>query len=279
MEKLISGTEYLEQVKSEIKANIKNYIIRPSVAVIDLDGGKLSDMYIKIQEDLCNEVGIYFRHYKFEENTTELTVINKIKELNNDDYVHAILVMLPIPEKYHEKRILNTVSNSKDIDGLTDINIGRLISGRKTIVSTSALAVMEALSQNEISIKGKHVVLVGNGNFTGRSLLTLLLREGATVTVCNSKTENLEKYTLDADILISGVGKSNIITDKHVNEHATVIDLGYELVNGKCCGDVNYSKVSKKVYAITKQKNGLAPYTLAMFLKNIIMCYDNKNKN
>lgn len=276
MAKIISGKEYLEQLKSEIKLNIKNYIIRPSVAVIHLGNDKINNMYVNLQEQLCDDVGIYYRHYQYESDTSELTIINKIKELNNDDYVHAILIMLPIPEKYNTVRLLNTISNSKDVDGLTDINIGRLISGRKTIVSCSSLAVLESLKQNNIQIQGKHVVIVGKGRATGRSLATILLNEGATVTICHSKTKNLAKHTIEADILITGVGKKNLIDDKMVKQDAVVIDLGCEYIDGKTYGDVNYTKVSKKASYITAQKGGIGYYTLAMFLKNIIMCHDNK---
>lgn len=276
MEKLISGNEALENIKNEIKGNVKNYIIRPSVAVIDITDSEESIPYIKLQEEICNEVGIYFRHYKFETETSELTIINKIKELNNDDYVNAIEVVLPVPEKFNEKRIINTISNSKDVDGLTDINVGRLISGRKTMINCCSQAVIQALKDNEIPLEGKHVVLVGNGRIIGRSLITLLLNEGATLTICNSKTKELKEYTIQADVLISAVGKKDIIKEPMVKEGATVIDLGCDVIDGKEYGDVSYNKVSKKAYAITAQKQGIGTYTLAMFLKNIITCHDNK---
>lgn len=274
MAKIIDGKDFLETVKADIKARIKNCIIRPSVAIIDIGDNKLNEIYSKLQEELCNEVGIYYRHYKFDTDTTELTIINKIKELNNDDYVHGIQVLLPIPDKYNEKRLLNTISNSKDVDGLTDINVGRLISGRKTIVSCTSLAIMDLFNMENIDLCGKEVVIVGKGKAVGRSLITLLLNAGSTVTICHSNTKDLKKHVCEADIVISAVGKKHLISD--VKEDAVVIDLGYEIVDGKVYGDVVTSKVSKKASIISSSKGGMGTLALCEFLKNVVLCYENK---
>lgn len=274
MARIISGTEFLESVKTDIKARIKNCIIRPSVAVIEIGDNKLNEIYSRLQEELCNEVGIYYRHYKFESDATELTIINKIKELNNDDYVHGIQILLPILDKYNEKRLLNTISNSKDVDGLTDINLGRLISGRKTIISCTSLAIMDLFNIENIDLCGKEVVLVGKGRALGRSLITLLLNSGATVTICHSNTKDLKKHLLDADIVISAVGKKGLITD--VKDDAIVIDLGYEVIDDKVHGDVNTAKVGKKASIISSSKDGIGTFALAEFIKNVVLCYENK---
>ena len=275
MEKMI-GTQLSNDIQDEIRISIKGCIIRPSVAVIQVGDDEASNLYIKAKEDACNKIGIYFRYYKFEDGTPELTIINKIKELNNDDYVNGIMIQLPLPEKYNEKRLLNTVINSKDIDGLTDINIGRLISGRKSIMPCTVQAILTLLKEYNVDIEGKEVVIVGKGKLVGRPLINAMLNEGATVTVCHSKTADLKKHTKEADILISAAGVPNLITEDMVKEGAAVIDVGCTLIDGKAHGDVDFDKVAKKASLITPIPGGVGPMTVAMFLKNVIMCYNNK---
>lgn len=276
MENIINGIELSSKIEEELKQSIKGCIIRPSVAVIEIGENPINEFYIKEKEEACNRVGIYFRHYKYEDNTPELTIINKIKELNNDDYVNGIMIQLPLPERYNEKRLLNTVINSKDIDGLTDINIGRLISGRKTITPCSVLAIMTLLKENNIDLVGKEVVVVGKGKLVGRSLINALLNEGVTVTVCHSKTNDIKKHTSGADIVISAVGVKNLITDDMIKDEAIVIDFGCTIENGKVYGDVDINKISKKASFVLSSKDDMCPMTVAMFLKNTLFCYNNK---
>ncbi len=276
MSNIMSGKELSLQIEEEVKGFAKGCIIRPSVAVINIGNDPIREIFIKAKEEACNRSGIYFRYHQFEEDTPELTIINKIKELNNDDYVNGIMINLPIPEKYNEKRLLNTIINSKDIDGLTDINIGRLISGRKSITPCTVLGIMELLKHYEVDVDGKDVVIVGKGKLVGRPLINVLLNEGATVTVCHSRTANLKKHISNADIVISAIGIKNIITSDMIKEGSVVVDAGCTLEEDKLCGDVDYAKVSKKASLITPPKGGVGPMTVAMFLKNIILCYNNK---
>lgn len=268
--------ELKTSIQEEIKQNIKGCIIRPSVAVIEIGDNEQNDFIIKQREELCSYAGIYFRHYKYEETTPELTIINKIKELNNDDYVNGIMIQLPIPEKYNEKRLLNTIINSKDIDGQTDINVGRLISGRKTITPTFTLAIMDFFKQHEIDLLNKEIVLVYNKEMFIRPLLNLLVNMGCTVTVCRYDSVDLKKHTVRADILISCVGEKDFITDDMVKNEAIVVDAGINVTDGKIYGDVNYKKVSKKASLITSENDGIFDLANAMFLKNIIFCYESK---
>lgn len=278
MEKVIDGKLMSEEIRAELKQSIKFEMIKPSIAVIQIGDNDASNSYIRAKEKACDEVGIYFRHFKYDLGTSELTVINKIKELNNDEYVNGIIVQLPLPEGYNEKRLINTIINSKDIDGLTDINTGRLISGRKTLVPCTAMAVIEMLKRSNVEIESKHVVLVGRGKLTCKPLIQLFLNENATVTVCHSKTLELEKYTRDADILVSATGVNNIITKDMVKDGAVVIDVGVNYDTGKISGDVDFDNVIDKVSLITKTPGGVGPMTVTMLIKNAIYCYQNKKK-
>jgi methylenetetrahydrofolate dehydrogenase (NADP+)/methenyltetrahydrofolate cyclohydrolase len=274
---IIDGQEISKNIQDTIKANVKGFMIRPSVAVIQIGDNAENNSYISIKEKVCSSVGIYFRLFKFEEGTPELTIINKIKELNNDDYVNGIMIHLPIPANYNEKRLINTISNAKDVDGLTDINVGRFVNGKKTLVPCTALAVMRILEENNIEVEGKHVVIVGRSKLVGKPLINSFLLRDATVTVTHSKTENLGDITSLADILVVAAGEPNLIKDSMVKKDAVVIDVGINDVDGKLVGDVDFDKVSKKASYITKVPGGVGPVTVAMLLENILLCYNTKN--
>ena len=278
MDNVIDGKKISEEIRSELQQSIKYEMLKPSIAVIQVGENEASESYVKMKERACDEVGIYFRHYKFSSDDSELSIINKIKELNNDEYVNGIIVQLPLPEGYNEKRLINTILNSKDVDGLTDINTGRLVNGRKTLIPCTAEAVIEMLKRSNVEIAGKNVVLVGRGKLTCRPLIQLFLSEDATVTVCHSKTKDLASYTKGADILVSAVGINNIIKDNMVKEGAVVIDVGINYETGKISGDVDFNKVSKKASLITKTPGGVGPMTVTMLLKNTVYCFLNRKK-
>jgi len=275
---ILNGKELSLEIQDEIKQTIKHCMIRPSLAVIQIGDDPASNTYIKNKEKACEKVGIYFRHYKFDDSTPELTIINKIKELNNDDYVNGIIIQLPIPDKYNEKRLVNSIINTKDVDGLTDINVGRLISGRKSITPCTPLGIMTLLSKYNIELAGKEVVLVGKGKLVGRPLINLMLNSGATVTVCHTKTVDLKKHTKDADIIIVACGVKGLITEDMVKDGVVIVDAGITVEDGKLYGDVDYKGVSKKASFITPTPGGVGPMTVAMLLKNVINCYQNKKK-
>ena len=278
MSKIIDGKSLSLEIQNDIKQTVKFEMIKPSVAIIQVGNDPASTAYIKNKEKACDNVGIFFRHFNFDDGTPELTIVNKIKELNNDDYVNGIIVQLPLPERYNEKRLVNQILNSKDIDGLTDINVGRLLNGKKTLVPCTPLAIMELLKKYEVSLEGKHVVIVGKGKLVGRPLAYLMLNEGATVTVCHSRTEDLANFTKQADILISATGVKNLITSDMVKDGVVVIDVGTNYEDGKISGDVDFDNVSKKASLITPVPGGVGPMTIAMLIKNIVSCYYNKKK-
>ena len=278
MSNIMDGKSLSLEIQEEIKKTIKYEMIKPSVAVIQVGDNAASNTYIRNKQKACENVGIFFRHFKFDDGTPELTIINKIKELNNDEYVNGIIIQLPLPERYNEKRLVNQILNSKDIDGLTDINIGRLLNGKKSLVPCTPLGVMELLKKYNVNVEGKHVVIVGKGKLTGKPLAHLMLNEGATVTVCHSRTLNLASYTERADILVSATGLNKLITGDMVKKGVVVVDVGINYEDGHIAGDVDFNSVSKKASLITPVPGGVGPMTIAMLLKNIISCYYNKKK-
>lgn len=278
MNNIMDGKSYALEIQDEIKKMIKYEMIKPSVAVIQIGDNEASNTYIRNKQKACENVGIFFRHFQFEDGTPELTIINKIKELNNDEYVNGIIIQLPLPERYNEKRLVNQILNSKDIDGLTDINVGRLLNGKKTLVPCTPLGVMELLEKYDVNIEGKHVVIVGKGKLTGKPLAHLMLNAGATVTVCHSRTLDLESYTKNADILVSATGLNKLITGNMVKKGVIVVDIGINYEDGHIAGDVDFDSVSKKASLITPVPGGVGPMTIAMLLKNVINSYYSKKR-
>ena len=161
---------------------------------------------------------------------------------------------------------------------MTDINIGRLISGRKTIVPCTVLAIMKIFEEYNISLSGKDITIIGKGKLVGRPLINVLLKEGATVTVCHSRTESLEKHTKGADIIISATGVKNLLMADMVKDGAIIIDTGCTIEDGKVYGDADFDALKKKASLITPAIGGVGPITVAMCMSNIIMCYNNSKK-
>ena len=272
---IIDSSNLREKMEDSFKQSTKGCIIRPSVAVIKIGDNDKVNEDIKLKEEACNKVGIYFRIYEFDDSVSELTIINKIKELNNDDYVNGIMLELPISEKYNSRKIINTIQNSKDVDGMTDINVGRFISGRKTIIPCISLAISTLLKENNIDIEGKHVVIIGRGKMAGRPIINTMINENVTMTICNSSTKRLKNYTEAADILISATGVKDLITPDMIKSDVVVINVGYQIENGKIIDDIDPSSISKKASVIITAEE-LIKMRVTMFLKNTLLCYNNK---
>lgn len=208
MSQIIDGKEISKQIKEELALKVKTCMIKPSLAVIQVGEDPASNAYIKGKAKAANEIGMNFRLFQYAFDTSEREIINKIVELNNDEYIDGIIVQLPLPNGMSTKRIINAIDVSKDVDGLTDKSVARFYNNRKCFIPCTPQAVMELLKQKEIEISGKHVVVVGRSNLVGKPLAQLLLKKDATVTICHSKTENLKEFTKLADILIVAVGKN-----------------------------------------------------------------------
>lgn len=269
----IDGKLISAKIKDELKTEIKTYMIKPCLAVIQIGNDESSNVYIKAKEKACNEVGIYFKHIKFDETSREIEIINKIIELNNDEYVHGILLQLPLPPKFNEEKLINYIARNKDIDGLTDINIGKLFNGKKCLVSCTPQGIIQLLKETNTEISGKNVVIVGRSRLVGKPLISLFLNYDATVTVCHSKTQDLKKYTQNADILVVAAGQKHLITSDMIKEGSVIIDVGINKVDGKLYGDVDYENVKNKASLITPVPGGVGPMTVAMLLKNVNMVY------
>jgi len=279
MNNIIDGKKIRDEIIEEIKHEIKHYMIKPCLAVIQIGDDPASNTYIKAKEKACNETGIYFKHIKFTEKAKEIEVINKILELNNDEYVHGILLQLPLPEGFNADKLINYIARNKDVDGLTDINLGKLFNNKNGMISCTPQGIMELLKKEEVDVSGKNVTIIGRSNLVGKPLIGLLLNKDATVTICHSKTNNLKEHTINADILIVAVGKKHFITKDMIKENAVVIDVGINKIDGKLYGDVDFENVKEKASKITPVPGGVGPMTVAMLMNNVNKAYKKWQKN
>ncbi|GIW22136.1 MAG: bifunctional protein FolD [Candidatus Sericytochromatia bacterium] len=273
---IIDGKEISKKILAEIKAETKllynRYEVKPGLAVIIVGNNPASKIYVKRKRQTCQSLDFYSEDYDLDESITEKELLNLISDLNNEPSIHGILVQLPLPKHLNEKKILNFINYQKDVDGFHPINQASLLTNESLILPCTPLGILELLKIYNIEIEGKHSVIIGRSNIVGKPLSLMLLRENATVTICHSKTFNLEHYTKQADILISAVGKPQFIKENMVKENSVVIDVGINrLEDGKLVGDVDFENVKNKVYAITPVPGGVGPMTIAMLMKNTLL--------
>lgn len=277
MNNIMDGLVVSLKIKEEIKNEIINNKLTPTLCVIQIGDNKASNVYIKNKKKACEEVGIKFDHIKFNETISEELVINEIKRLNDDISINGILVQLPLPLGFDEGKIINSINPLKDVDGLTYQNVGNLVLENDSLVSCTPLGVIELLKAYEVNLESKNVCIIGRSNLVGKPLIQLLLRENASVSICHSKTINIKEYTKNADILIVAAGHPNLVTKDMVKDGAVVVDVGINKEGNVLCGDVSFDEVSKKASLITPVPGGVGPMTVACLLKNVIKAYKVQN--
>ena len=270
---LLDGIKVKKELLNELKNKIDKKNIKPSLAVIQIWNDSASNIYIKNKEKTAINLGCKFEYIKFKEDCTEKEILDKIDELNNNNDVDGILVQMPIPKHLNEKTIQNRIISTKDVDGLTNTNAGLLFHNEECLIPCTPLGIIELLNNYEIDVVGRHVVIVGKSNLVGKPLSILLLNKGATVTICHSKTKNLDEITASADILISAVGKVNLITEDMIKENAIVIDVGINRIEDKIVGDVDFINVSKKASYITPVPGGVGQMTVIALYQNLYKAY------
>jgi len=270
---VLDGKSIKSKILDELREEVNKMDEKPSFVVIQVGNNEASNVYIKQKAKMAEYVGYGYTHLKLDEDISEEELLKKISELNNDKDTHGIMVQMPLPEHINTNKIQNAVLPEKDIDGLSDMNAGMLFHGKDALFSCTPYGVMELLKRYNIEISGCHAVVVGRSNLVGKPMSTMLTNEGATVTLCHSKTKDLAKYTRNADILVVTVGKPKLITEDMVREGATVIDVGITRLETGLCGDVDYDNVCKKAEYITPVPGGVGPMTVAMLGMNVLKAY------
>ncbi len=270
---VLDGKALAKKIRTSIKKevdNLKKEGIIPGLAFILVGDNPASQVYVNMKTKACEEVGIYSINHRMPSEISEKELIDVIKMLNENPMVDGILVQLPLPGHLNEEKIIESIDYKKDVDGFHPYNMGRLARGYPLFVSCTPFGIMKLLNEYSIEVKGKDVVVVGAGNITGKPMALMLTNSGATVQICHIYTQNLKEKTKRADIVISAVGKPNLIKEDMVKEGAVVIDVGISRVEGKVVGDVDFEGVSKKASYITPVPGGVGPMTIAMLLYNTL---------
>lgn len=272
-----------KEISQNIKENIINFVnerkeknsVIPKIASILVGNDSGSMYYLNSQEKIATSLGILFDKIILDENIKEEELISIIKKLNDDNGIHGIMIQLPLPKHMSEEKVVNSISPNKDIDCLTYENIGKLYSGNPNFLPCTPNSVLTILKESNVVLEGKEIVIIGRSNIVGKPLLQLLLNENATITICHSRTKNLEKVCSRADILIVAIGKPKFITSKYIKEDAIVIDVGTSSFNGKITGDVDFDDVLNKVSMITKVPGGVGAITTTLLIKNVCEAIEN----
>ena len=254
----------------------KKFGITPSLRVILVGESPASIAYVNSKKKACDRVGIDGEIIRLPSDISEEVLIEKIESLNHDDAIDGILIQLPLPKHINETFVLNKVSPSKDVDGLHTINAGKLFTKQPGVVPATPLGVMMLLKHYQIPLEGKYAVVVGRSNLVGMPLAKLLNDADATVTVVHRKTEDITRFTKEADILCVAVGKPNFITKDMVKPGAVVVDVGINRVGESLVGDVDFEEVKDIASYITPVPGGVGPMTISALLFNVLFQYEVK---
>ncbi len=272
---IIDGKVIAGLVRAEWKLRADALIkrgITPGLAVLIVGDDPASSIYVRNKVKACNEIGIHSEVHRFSGDARQEDVLSCIQKLNESVHIHGILIQLPLPPNFANNHVITSIATHKDVDGFHLYNVGALVTGNTIFSSCTPYGVMVMLEKNNIPVEGQHAVVVGRSNIVGKPMALMLLEQGATITICSSKTRDLAAFTRQADILVVAIGKPRMIRAEMVKPGATVIDVGINrLPDGKLCGDVDFDAVKAVAGYITPVPGGVGPMTITMLLCNTII--------
>lgn len=276
----IDGRALAEQVRNEVAQEVqklKEKNVTPGLAVVIVGDDPASHIYVRNKAIACEKAGMHSEVIRLAADISQDELLAQIRSLNTNDTIHGILVQLPLPEHLNENDIIATINPDKDVDGFHVINAGHLLTGTPQIKPCTPYGIMRMLESENISPWGAEAVIVGASNIVGKPIALLLQAAGATVTICNSKTRDLAAHTRRADILVTAVGRPEMISGDMVKPGAVIIDVGINrLDDGRLVGDVNYEECAQVASAITPVPGGVGPMTIAMLLVNTLEATQNQ---
>jgi methylenetetrahydrofolate dehydrogenase (NADP+)/methenyltetrahydrofolate cyclohydrolase len=270
---ILDGKKVAKEIMEKVKKAVATLSEKPGLTVILIGDDPASKVYVDIKAKRCREVGMESYKHRLSKDVSEEEVLVMIDELNKDEKATGILIQMPIPNHISRNKLMSAVIPSKDIDGFHPINIGKLILDEGKLYPCTPLGIIKLLEYYNIELAGKEAVVIGNSPIVGNPTAQMLLKKGATVTICHKKTRDLGMHTLKADIIVSAVGKRNLVTADMVKEGAVVIDVGIVREEGKIYGDVDFENVKGKCSFITPVPGGVGPMTVACLLENTLIAY------
>ena len=280
---LIDGKKEAASLRVKLKEEVvklkKKFNNVPGLAVILIGEFAPSQIYVRNKEKSAKEVGLNSNVIRYPNDVDEKTILKKIKNLNEDTSVSGILVQLPLPNHIDKKKVIDSISPNKDVDGFHPMNVGNLSSGYESSIPCTPLGCYFLLKKIEPNLSGKKAVIIGRSNLNGKPMAQLLLKENCTVTITHSKTKNLKSECLMADIIIAAVGIPKLVKSDWVKKDAIIIDVGINKTDEGIVGDVDFEQVSKKAKALTPVPGGVGPMTIACLIKNTIDCFKRNKTN
>ena len=276
---IVNGREIAKEIRKKVYEEViklkSKYTVVPTITTIKIGKDPSSELYLKLRDNACREVGINSNHLEFDENISGDKVINAINKLNSDVNIHGILIQYPVPNHISQDELMSIIHPKKDVEGFNPYNMGRTLLGNEHIIPCTPFSVLTILEHENVDLKGKDVAIVNHSNVVGKPLAALLLNRNTTVAVCHVFTKDVKQYTSKADILVTAAGIPKLITKDHVKENAFVIDVGIIETNEGICGDVDFDEVKEKAGKITPVPGGVGPVTIACSLKNMLKTYKN----
>jgi methylenetetrahydrofolate dehydrogenase (NADP+)/methenyltetrahydrofolate cyclohydrolase len=272
---ILDGKSLAASVRAEVKdkvARLAQRGIRPGLAVILAGDDPASKVYVRNKVRACEETGVRSQLFEYPSSVSENALLERVAALNEDAAVHGILVQLPLPGQMNSQKVLETVSPAKDVDGFHEANLGALLAGQPRFVPCTPAGVMRLLEHAKLPLAGRRAVVIGRSNIVGKPLSLLLLQKDATVTMCHSKTLDLENIARQADILVAAIGRAKLVGAAMVKPGACVVDVGVNrLADGTLAGDVDFEAVKNIAGWITPVPGGVGPMTIAMLLENCLL--------
>ena len=283
--KLIDGKELAKNLRGEIAAGVAKLKaeagVTPGLAVILVGENPASVSYVTAKEKACAEAGMYSREIRLPATVAERALLDEIARLNADPAIHGILVQLPLPKGFDEKKVIDAIAPEKDVDGFTPVNVGKMLIGETCFLPCTPHGILKLIEFSGMDVRGKHAVVIGRSNIVGKPVAALLARKGphanATVTLCHTGTPDLSVYTKTADVVVVAAGRPNTLTGDMLKPGAVVIDVGVNRVPDatkpkgyRLCGDADFASCAEVAAAITPVPGGVGPMTITMLLWNTL---------
>jgi len=269
--KILDGKLTSQKILESLQADVEKY--KPCLAVILIGNNPASATYVKNKEKACERSGVNYKEFKFDDQVTQEEVLKTIDQINQDSSIHGVITQLPVPEHISVPLILKSIDPKKDVDGFTAYNMGKMVASVdfEDLPPATPGGMIRLLKEYNIDVSGMNAVVIGRSNIVGKPIATMLTNRGATVTVCHSRTKDINFYTKNADIIVAAVGRVNFVTADMVKDGAIILDVGINRNDeGKLCGDVDFENVKDKCSFITPVPGGVGPMTIAQLIVNTI---------
>ncbi len=274
--RIIDGKALAQLIEEEVRTGVEDLEsgrgITPGLATILVGDDPASKMYVRLKHKACDRVGIRAEDYLLPAGASQEELLALVKDLNSNKDVHAILLQLPLPPQLSPQSAMDAIDPAKDADGFHPYNMGKLLIGDEGLVPCTPYGIIRALKEYDVPVQGKNAVVVGHSNVVGKPMAAMFLNRNATVSVCHVYTDDLKKYTQEADILVVAVGVKHLIKADMVKEGAVIFDVGITKEEDGVYGDVDFENVIKKASLITPVPGGVGPMTIAILMRHVLMC-------